>query len=155
MNHGVSRIGLFLSCGLIYCMIEILYRGYSHWSMFVLAGLLGVFCVDPINNILSFDCDYIIQILVSTVLCTFAEGITGIIVNIWLGLNVWDYSNMRFGTFFFGQCNIVFCGAWALIIGLFAIFYCDAYNYYIAKEEPCPYYKILGKQIFKFKERKD
>lgn len=155
MKYILSRIGLFLSCGFIYYIIEILYRGYSHWSMFLLAGTLGVFFIDPINNILSFDCDYIIQILISTVLCTLGEGISGVILNIWLGLNVWDYSTMKFGTFFFGQCNIVFCFAWAIIIGSFAIFYCDAYNYYIVKEDPCPYYKILNKQFFKFKERKN
>lgn len=154
MKHILSRIGLFLSCGLIYYMIELTYRGYSHWSMFLLSGFIAVCLIDPINNILSFECDYIIQILVSTVLCTLAEGISGVVLNIWLRFNVWDYSRMKFGTFFFGQCNIVFCFAWAFIIGTFAIFYCDAYNYYIVKEEPCPYYKIFGKQFLKFKERK-
>ena len=138
MKKIIGKLGLFLSCGFIYCMIEILFRGWSHWSMFVLTGFLGVFCVDSINNTLSFDCDYIVQILISTILCTIGEGISGIILNVWLQLNVWDYSKMTFGTFFFGQCNVIFCVAWALIIGLFAIFYCDAYNYYILKIDPCP-----------------
>jgi hypothetical protein len=30
----------------------------------------------------------------------------------------------------------------------------DWFDYYVLKEEPCPYYKINGKTIFKFKERK-
>ena len=154
MKKIIGKLGLFLSCGFIYCMIEILFRGWSHWSMFVLAGFLAVFCVDSVNNVLSFDCDYIVQILISTILCIIGEGISGIILNVWLQLNVWDYSKMAFGTFFFGQCNVIFCAAWALIIGLFAIFYCDAYNYYILKIEPCPYYVIFGHKFLQFKERK-
>ena len=154
MKKFIGKLGLFLSCGFIYCMIEILFRGWSHWSMFVLTGFLGVFCVDSINNTLSFDCDYIVQILISTILCTIGEGISGIILNVWLQLNVWDYSKMTFGTFFFGQCNILFCFAWALIISV-VIFYCDAYNYYILKIEPCPYYIIFGHKFLQFKERKN
>ena len=154
MKKFIGKLGLFLSCGFIYCMIEILFRGWSHWSMFVLAGFLGVFCVDSINNTLSFDCDYIVQIIISTILCTIGEGISGIILNVWLQLNVWDYSKMAFGTFFFGQCNILFCFAWALIISV-VIFYCDAYNYYILKIEPCPYYIIFGHKFLQFKERKN
>ena len=155
MKKIIGKLGLFLSCGFIYYMIEILFRGWSHWSMFLLAGFLGVFCVDSVNNVLSFDCDYIVQILISTILCIIGEGISGIILNVWLQLNVWDYSKMAFGTFFFGQCNVIFCVAWALIIGLFAIFYCDAYNYYILKIEPCPYYVIFGHKFLQFKERKN
>ena len=154
MKKFIGKLGLFLSCGLIYCMIEILFRGWSHWSMFVLTGFLGLFCVDSINNTLSFDCDYIVQILISTILCTIGEGISGIILNVWLQLNVWDYSKMTFGTFFFGQCNVLFCFAWMLIISII-IFYCDAYNYYILKIEPCPYYIIFGHKFLQFKERKN
>lgn len=154
MKKFIGKLGLFLSCGFIYCMIEILFRGWSHWSMFVLAGFLGVFCIDSVNNVLSFDCDYIVQILISTILCTIGEGISGIILNVWLQLNVWDYSKMTFGTFFFGQCNVLFCFAWMLIISII-IFYCDAYNYYILKIEPCPYYIIFGHKFLQFKERKN
>ena len=154
MKKIIGKLGLFLSCGFIYCMIEILFRGWSHWSMFVLTGFLGVFCVDSINNTLSFDCDYIVQILISTILCTIGEGISGIILNVWLQLNVWNYSKMTFGTFFFGQCNVLFCFAWMLIISII-IFYCDAYNYYILKIEPCPYYIIFGHKFLQFKERKN
>ena len=154
MKKFIGKLGLFLSCGFIYCMIEILFRGWSHWSMFVLTGFLGVFCVDSINNVLSFDCDYIVQILISTILCTIGEGISGIILNVWLQLNVWDYSKMTFGTFFFGQCNVLFCFAWMLIISII-IFYCDAYNYYILKIEPCPYHIIFGHKFLQFKERKN
>ena len=139
MKYILGKLGLFISVGFTYYMLECFFRGYSHWSMFLLAGLLS-FVIDGVNNVLSFECDYLIQVL---------------IVNVWLGLNVWDYSNMPWGTFFFGQCNIIFCLVWMALVGLFGIFYCDGYNYYIMKIDPCPYYKIFGKVFLRFKERKD
>ena len=150
----IKKIGLFLTAGYIYYFIECLYRGYSDISMFILAGLLAVFCIDTPNNIYGFDLDYIIQILISTILCTIGEGCCGLVVNVWLKQNVWDYSQL-IGTFFFGQCNIFFMFAWALLIGLIGIPYCDAYNYYICKNGERPYYKVFGKIIFRLKERKD
>lgn len=150
----IKKIGLFLTSGYIYYFIECLYRGYSDISMFILAGLLAVFCIDIPNNIYGFDLDYTIQILISTILCTIGEGCCGLIVNVWLRQNVWDYSQL-IGTFFFGQCNIFFVFAWALLIGLIGIPYCDAYNYYICKIGEKPYYKMFGRTIIKFKKRKD
>lgn len=150
----IKKIGLFLTSGYIYYFIECLYRGYSDISMFILAGLLAVFCIDTPNNIYGFDLDYTIQILISTILCTIGEGCCGLIVNVWLRQNVWDYSQL-IGTFFFGQCNIFFVFAWALLIGLIGIPYCDAYNYYICKIGEKPYYKMFSRTIIKFKERKD
>ena len=146
------KLILFFLCGIIYVGIELLYRGYSHISMFLLAGFLGVFCIDTPNNIYGYDLDYSIQVLISTILCTLGEGITGLIVNIKLKLDIWDYSNLPF-TFFCGQCNLFFVFAWMLIIGLIGIFFCDAYNYYVCKDDEQPYYVLFGKEILRFKAR--
>lgn len=152
--HILRDISLGCNCGGIYVCIELLWRGYSHWSMFILAIICGTFCIDHINNYLSFNVDYLLQVGISTVLCTLAEGITGLYVNVYKGWQVWDYSNLPF-TFFWGQCNLFFVLAWAAIIGFFGIFYCDAYNYYICKIDPCPYYKICGKVFLRFPKRKE
>lgn len=148
MLHILRDITLGCSCGQIYVLIELLWRGYSHLSMFILAAICGVFFIDHINNYLSFDLNYLLQVGISTILCTFAEGMTGLYVNIYKGWNVWDYSNLPF-TFFWGQCNLLFVVAWALIIGLFGIFYCDIYNYLVCRIEPIPYYHI-GKHYWDF-----
>ena len=152
LKNIIRYVLLFILTGGIYYTIEMCYRGYSHWSMFILAGICGVCFIDTPNNIYSFEMDYIKQILMSTTLCTCAEGLTGYIVNIWLGLNVWDYSNLPL-SFFYGQCNLLFVGAWFILCAI-GIILCDAYNYYICHIEPCPYYKINGKLLFKIKERK-
>lgn len=133
-------------------MCEMLFRGYSHISMFLLAGFCGVFIIDSLNNIFSFDMDYLLQIIIATTLCTIAEGFAGIIVNKWLNLDIWDYSNLPF-TFFYGQCNLYFVGAWTLLVAV-GIIICDFINYYILKDDcTVPYYKIFGKKIFKFIKR--
>ena len=145
---------LFIVIGILYCSIELLFRNRTHWSMFILSGFCGICFIDTPNNIYSFDLDYTIQVLISTILCTLSEGICGLIVNIWLKLNVWDYSTL-WGTFFFGQCNIFFVIVWFVLIAFIGIPLCDAVNYYIMKIEPCPYYKINGKVFLQFKERKE
>jgi hypothetical protein len=151
--HIIRKIILFILCGTIYCGIELVYRQYTHYSMFALSGILGVLCIDSPNNIFGYDLDYLIQVLISTLLCTLGEGITGIIVNIRMELDVWDYSTLPF-TFFWGQCNLFFVFAWALIIGLFGIFFCDAYWYYICKDEEQPYYKLFGREFFRMPLKK-
>ena len=148
IKHVIRKLILFVLCGAVYCGIELAYRQWTHVSMFCLAGLLGILCIDTPNNIFGYDLDYSIQVLISTILCTIGEGITGLIVNVKLGLNVWDYSTLPL-TFFYGQCNLFFVFAWALIIGCFGIFFCDAYWYYICKDNEQPYYKMFGKEFLR------
>lgn len=103
---------IFIFFGLLYYLIELLYRGYSHWSMIILAGLLGLLIglLDEKNKNIPIS----IQAFIGMILATIGEGITGLIVNVWLGLNVWNYSDLRF-TFFYGQCNLYFCIAWFVL----------------------------------------
>lgn len=149
-----KKIILFSIVGILYVVCEFVFRGYSHISMFLLAGMCGVIFIDTPNNIYSYSLDYSIQVLISTILCTIGEGVTGLIVNKWLLLNVWDYSNMQFGTFFYGQCNLLFVFAWVLLIGLIGIPLCDSYNYYICKDETRPYYRMFGRTILTLPKRK-
>ncbi len=151
--HFLRDLILGMSCGGIYYLIEIMYRGYSHWSMFALGAFCGVFCIDHINNYFSFDLDYSLQILISSALCTLAEGLAGLYVNVYKGWGVWNYSSLPF-TFFWGQCNLFFCFAWIAIVGLFGIFFCDAFNYYVCGILPRPYYRFCGKVFLRFPYRK-
>lgn len=102
---------LFLFCigGLLYMSIEILYRGYTHWTMGILGGISFV-SIGLINEILSWDTPLAIQALIGSIMITLYEFITGVILNIWLGLGIWDYSNLPFNIL--GQICLPFSIIW-------------------------------------------
>ena len=83
---------LFCVGGFVYYMIEIISRGFSHWSMFILGGLCFVI-IGSLNEILGRKTTLFPQMLLGAGIITLLEYITGCIVNIKLGWNVWDYSD--------------------------------------------------------------
>ena len=71
---------------------------------FVLVGIL-----DEIQH----KSPIILQMLQSAVIITVLEFVTGCIVNLWLGWNVWDYSQLPFNIL--GQVCLYFFFAWFFI----------------------------------------
>ncbi len=100
---------LFLMGGMIYFAIEVAVRGYSHWSMFIVGGLAFV-CVGGINCYFDRNMPLAQQMLCSAVIITLLELAGGLIVNVWLGLDVWDYSDVPFN--FMGQICPKFFAVW-------------------------------------------
>lgn len=90
------EVVLFLIGGRVYTWIEILWRGFSHWSMFLLGG--GCFVIMGLLNEYKFKWkqSLLLQSLISAIVITILEFFTGCIVNLWLGWNVWDYSGLPF-----------------------------------------------------------
>lgn len=91
--------------GCIYYGIEMAFRGFSHWTMFVLGGFCLLFFAlqgiwtgwkEPLWR----------QVLWCTLFVTAGEFITGIFVNKIMGWHVWDYSDQPFQLF--GQICIPF-----------------------------------------------
>ena len=95
MRHRILNKYLFLFNvgGLLYILIELLWRGWSHWSMFALGGICFVF-LGLINEILPWEMPLWMQVLIGAIGITILEFLTGCVVNRWLGWNVWDYSGM-------------------------------------------------------------
>lgn len=95
MEHRRSDkyLTLWTIGGLLYIALEILWRGYSHWTMFVLGGLCFI-GLGLINEILPWDMPLWQQVLIGACLITALEFLTGCVVNLWLGWRVWDYSHM-------------------------------------------------------------
>lgn len=79
--------------GCTYYMIEIMYRGFSHESMFILGGICLIL-VGELNELYSDNLYFELQVLIGDVIVLILEFLTGCIVNLWLGLNVWDYSDL-------------------------------------------------------------
>lgn len=79
--------------GFLYILIEILWRGRSHWTMFFLGGICFIY-LGLINEGLRWDTPIWKQVLIGTIGITALEFLTGCLVNLGLGWNVWDYSGM-------------------------------------------------------------
>lgn len=136
MKNLIKYLFLFMAGGSLYYGIEIFWRGYSHWSMF----LLGAFCflyAGVQNEVTSWDYPLWKQILKVEGVVISGELITGCIVNLWLHLNVWDYSSVPFNIL--GQI----CLPYAILflpLCLIAIVLDDYLRYWFFHEEK-PRYK--------------
>ena len=97
--------------GVGYYTIEVFYRGYSHISM----AICGAVCMCAIYNINDpkRKMPFPMRILLGTVIITAVEFIAGCILNLWLGLRVWDYSNLPYNLF--GQICLGFIILWMLL----------------------------------------
>lgn len=95
MSHKLFNkyLILFDTGGLLYVILELLWRGRSHWSMFILGGICFI-ALGLINEVFPWDMPLWKQMLTGACLVTALEFMTGCIVNLWLGWDVWDYSNL-------------------------------------------------------------
>lgn len=133
-----KELVLFLVGGITYFMIEILWRGYSHLSMFILGGICFVL-IGLINEYYSWELPLWNQMLFATIIITTLEFIFGVILNILLGLSIWDYSNLRFNLL--GQISLQYSVLW-FFLSLPAIVLDDWLRYWLFEEER-PHYKIV------------
>ena len=82
---------LFLIGGIIYAMIEIAMRGFTHWTMFIVGGLCFVI-IGLLNEWYTWDIPFPLQMFYGAFVITALELISGYFINIRLGWNVWDYT---------------------------------------------------------------
>ena len=104
----LKNLLIFNIFGLTYGLIEILWRGYTHPSMVIVGGSCGLLI--GLLNERNKKMNLLLQMVEGMVIVTVLEFVSGIILNLCLGLNVWDYSNMRFNLL--GQVCPQFCIAW-------------------------------------------
>ena len=119
-----KEIFIFLVMGCIYTSIELVLRGFTHPSMIILGGLCGML-IGLINNIAPNKNLYK-QCFLNMLIVTFLEFIFGYILNIKMGLNVWDYSDLPFD--FMGQVSLIFSIFW-FFLSIVAIWLDDYLRY--------------------------
>ena len=103
---------IFLAGGFIYGAVEILYRGHTHPSMFVLGGICLLW-VGGLNSFFIRTPPLWVQLLLGGVFITLAEFACGLVYNVWLGMRVWDYSKLPLNIM--GQVCPMFFFAWVLL----------------------------------------
>lgn len=133
----MKEIILGIIGGALYVGVELLWRGHSHWTMFILGGLCFVL-LGQINEVIPWCMPLWEQILIGTMIITGMEFVAGCAVNLWLGWNVWDYSNVPFNIL--GQICVPYIILW-IPISLLAIVL-DDYLRYLLYDEEKPHYCI-------------
>jgi uncharacterized membrane protein len=131
LKHGI----LFGLGGIFYVIIELLWRGNSHWSMFVLGGLCFLI-IGLINEQSRGKIPLILQMSISAVIITVLEFFTGYIVNIRLDMNVWNYSDLPYNIM--GQVCLLYTILW-FFLSLLCIIADDWLRYRLFGEEKQKY----------------
>ena len=107
----IEYLSAFAAGAFIYTVGEIMFRGYTHWTM----TLTGGACLAVLymwNELLPSDA-HATRWLIGAASITLIEFAVGCVVNLGLGQHVWDYSGLRFN--FLGQISLLFSLLWCLL----------------------------------------
>ena len=96
--------------GGVYIIIEILYRGYSHWSMAIAGGVSFLLLHGLFSKFSGMH--MILKLVACLIIISSVEYLVGYIVNMRFRWNIWDYSNHRYNLY--GQVCLRYSLTWAL-----------------------------------------
>ena len=130
---------LALCGGCLYVLLELLWRGFSHWTMFLLGGacfaLIGL-----LNEVIPWEMPLVLQGVIGSLgIVTPLEFLTGCVVNLGLGWGVWDYSDLPLNLL--GQVCLPFALLW-VPVAMAAVVLDDLLRWKFFGEE-CPHYTLL------------
>ena len=80
--------------GMLYVGLELLWRGWSHGSMFVVGGLCFLL-LGEIHRRYG-QAPLLMQAVLGAAAITTMELLSGLFINVFLGLRVWDYSSLPY-----------------------------------------------------------
>ncbi len=115
MSKGKSGLTIFTVGAVGYGLIEIMWRGHTHWSMLTAGGLsfLGLSRISAFFKKASL----LKKAVLGGVLITFIEYVYGLVFNVILKKNVWDYSRMPFNIG--GQVCALYSFFWIILSFIF------------------------------------
>ncbi|WMI80796.1 putative ABC transporter permease [Anaerotignum sp. MB30-C6] len=119
MDTFIRRTMIFLIGSLGYFSLEIIYRGYSHWTMFLTGGIVFLCLFSLFTSTAPFP--FWARCIAGASIVTTIEFVVGIIVNKWLDWQVWDYSSLPYNLF--GQICLAYSVIWLILcipIGFFS-----------------------------------
>ena len=131
MRQYLKELFLAAAGGLLYIILELVWRGHSHWTMFALGGLCFAL-IGLINELIPWCMPLWKQALIGAAIITGLEFLTGCIVNLWLRWNVWDYSDMPLNLL--GQICVPYILLW-IPASLIAIILDDWLRYWMFGED--------------------
>ncbi len=104
-------ITLFLIGGVVYGAIEILWRGFTHPTMFLAGGFSALLL--SVVAIKMKKMHFLYRVIAGSLCITAIELVFGLIFNIALKMNIWDYSALKFN--FLGQICVLFTVIWGFL----------------------------------------
>ena len=107
-SDEMDKCIVFLIGAVGYSLLEIAWRGYTHWTMTVTGG--ACFLVIYYISALFGGQSLLLQCFLGAAAITLIELAVGCVVNLALGWNVWDYSGLRFHLF--GQVSLLYSVFW-------------------------------------------
>lgn len=140
MKNFIKYLTLFLIGGVFYYSLEVIFRGYSFAAMAGCGGLCFIIC--GVLNEKDRCTPLVLQMAIATCGITAIEFIFGLILNVWLGLGMWDYSNMPGNIL--GQICPQFMVLWFFLSAV-GIFLDDLIRWRIFGEEK-PHYHLFKKR---------
>lgn len=152
MKNTAKILLIWFLLGAFYYALEGIWRipkgGYANIAMLAVGGLCGLL-VGGINQIPKFyNMKVIYQSLIGTVMTLLVEFLSGLVLNVWLGLGIWDYSNMPFNIL--GQVCLPFALLWLLVMPL-AIWLEDRIRYLVYHEGTSYSIKTIYWEFFTFR----
>ncbi len=126
MNRLRLSLILFVTGGLAYGLIELCWRGRTHWTMIAAGGIcfvimFGIYSRFPEMSILD-------RALAGSAVITGVEFIFGIVFNYLLKMNIWDYSEEKFNVM--GIICPMYSVLWGILsVPVFSV--CEKIMYFI------------------------
>ena len=108
--------------GTVYFLLEVAFKTITghperiSWTMLVLAILLTV-PVERCGAQLPWSCPLWLQALCCAALVTAVELVSGLFLNLWLGLDIWDYTDLPGN--FLGQICPQYSAVWWVLCLVF------------------------------------
>lgn len=144
MRKAVLGLLLWTWTGTTYFFAEVVFKTLRDhpeaisWTMLALAILLAI-PLERFGAELPWDCPLWLQALICGTAITVAELAAGLVLNICLGMAVWDYSTLPGNLW--GQICLPFSALWALLAG-FAVVLDDWLRYWMFGEDR-PHYVLF------------
>lgn len=138
MKTVMKCVALALCGGCVYLGIELLWRGHTHWTMALVGGICFVI-IGGINELFTWEMSLFLQGVIGAACVTVIELVSGLILNVWLGMGIWDYSSQPFNLA--GQICLGFVLLW-IPLSIFGVVLDDWLRYFLFDEER-PRYKLF------------
>ncbi len=105
----LERLCIFLIGAVGYFSLELMWRGYSHWTMAVTGGV----CFFALYRINEIKQPFIVKCALGSMMITAVELAVGCVVNLIFELDVWDYSDRAVNLL--GQICPLYSALWFVI----------------------------------------